>query len=139
LHHALVKEKQIATSMDAYITGTSDPGLFVLEAKCAEGHSPAEVEEAIWPLLNELGQNKVEGRELTRHIHKSESSIAFSNMSVLNKAMNLAYFDLIGDTELINSEQEMYERITGERLREEARKLFREENCSVLYYHRRGE
>jgi predicted Zn-dependent peptidase len=137
MHNVLVKELQCASSIDAYITGTSDPGLFVIEAKCADGFIPAGVEAAIWPLLEELGKIPVADRELKRHIHKSESSIAFSNMSVLNKAMNLAYFELIGDTELINSEQEMYEKITADMLRETAASLFRRENCSVLYYRKK--
>jgi hypothetical protein len=95
------------------------------------------VESAIWPLLQDLCKFPVGDRELLRHIHKSESSIAFSNMSVLNKAMNLAYFDLIGDTELINSEQLMYEKITAEMLQGTAKELFREENCSILYYNKK--
>ena len=139
MHCALVKEMQCATSIDAYITGTSDPGLFIIEAKCADGHSPSKVESAIWPLLQDLSKLPVGERELARHIHKSESSIAYSNMSVLNKAMNLAYFELIGDTELINSEQEMYEKITAEMLQQTAATLFREENCSILYYHKKNE
>jgi len=139
LHHALVKEQQCASSIDAYITGTSDPGLFIVEAKCSDDYTPAQVEAAVWPILKELGENHVGERELTRHIHKSESSIAFSNMSVLNKAMNLAYFELIGDTELINSEQEMYENITAEILQQTATSLFRKENCSVLRYHKKAE
>ncbi len=139
MHNVLVKEMQCASSIDAYITGTSDPGLFVIEAKCADGYTPSQVESAIWPLLHDLGKSLVEERELKRHIHKSESSIAFSNMSVLNKAMNLAYFELIGDTELINSEQEMYERITAEMLQQTASTLFQKHNCSVLYYHKKEE
>jgi hypothetical protein len=51
--------------------------------------------------------------------------------------MNLAYFELIGDTELINTEQEVYERITPADLREAANAIFTPENCSVLYYHRK--
>lgn len=137
MHNKLVKELQCASSADAYITGTVDPGLFVLEAKCADGFEPAQLEKEIWGLLAEIQDGEVGERELARHIHKSENSIAFSNMSVLNKAMNLAYFELIGDTELINSEQEMYERISSADLQKTAKQMFTEENCSVLYYRRK--
>jgi predicted Zn-dependent peptidase len=138
MHNALVKEAQCASAVDAYITGTTDPGLFVVEAKCADGFTCTQVESAIWPLLTDLVRKPVGERELKRHIHKSESSIAFSNMSILNKAMNLAYFELIGDTELINTEQQMYEKITPEMLSGSAAELFREENCSVIYYHKKA-
>jgi predicted Zn-dependent peptidase len=138
IHRALVKESQSASSADAYISGTSDPGLFLVEAKCADGVDLKQVEDEVWSLLTEVKQTEVAERELARHIHKSENSIAFSNMSVLNKAMNLAYFELIGDAELINTEQEVYERITSAHLRDTANRIFTPENCSVLYYHRKS-
>lgn len=139
MHNVLVKQEQCASSIDAYITGTSDPGLLILEVKCADGYTPARVEERIWPLLHELSASYIDSREFARHIHKSESSIAFSNMSVLNKAMNLAYFELIGDIDLINTEQQMYERLTPDSLLDTAKQVFREDNCSVLHYLRKEE
>src|SRR5690606_27951413 len=84
MHNRLVKELQCASSADAYITGTVDPGLFILEAKCADGIRPDQVEREIWTLLSEIQDELIGERELARHMHKSENSIAFSNMSVLN-------------------------------------------------------
>ncbi len=134
LYQTLVKDMQFATSADAYITGTNDPGLLIIEAKCADGHTPEQVERAIWGILDTVRNNPIPERELARHKHKSESSIAFSNMSVLNKSMNLAYFESIGDPELINTEQEHYERITAEKLQNTTRVICKEDNCAVLYY-----
>ena len=134
LYQALVREQELCIEADAYITGTIDPGLLIVEAKPANGYPLETIENAIWRVLDELKDSPVDSVELARHQNKIESSIHFSNCSILNKAMNLAFFELIGDIELINTEHYQYQRITAEEISAAARKLLSRENCSVLYY-----
>ena len=61
--------------------------------------------------------------------------MAFSEMRILDKAMNLAYYELLGDAELINEIEEKYEKVSAEEIREQAAKVLVPENCSTLYYH----
>ncbi len=63
-----------------------------------------------------------------------ESINIFGEMSVLNKAMNLCSFELLGDAEMINQQMDNYISITPRDLKEEAMEIFKEENCSVLFY-----
>jgi predicted Zn-dependent peptidase len=46
----------------------------------------------------------------------------------------LAYFEMLGDANLINSEAERYLQVTAEDIREVANKVIRKENCSELIY-----
>jgi zinc protease len=55
-------------------------------------------------------------------------------MGILNKAMNLAYYELLGDAEKINFESQKYRNITAEMISNYATEIFTENNSSVLYY-----
>lgn len=58
----------------------------------------------------------------------------FSEMRVLDKAMNLAYYELLGDAGLVNDLVQKYASVTAAEIKIEAGKIFRPENCSTLYY-----
>ena len=62
-------------------------------------------------------------------------AFVFGEMSLLNKAMNLAYYELIGDANLINKELDQYQKITVDAIQSYAKQIFQKENCSTLYYH----
>jgi len=66
--------------------------------------------------------------------NKFESSTVLSKTNILNKAMNLSYYELLGNPDLINSEVESYCRVTGKMAHEAAEKYFISSNCSTLYY-----
>ncbi|HFC01345.1 MAG TPA: insulinase family protein [Phaeodactylibacter sp.] len=134
LYQRLMKEERLFTQIDAYVTGYLDPGLFVIEGKPAEGVSMQEAEAAIWKELELIKKEKVEDRELQKIKNKMESALEFSEASILNKAINLAFFELLGDAELINSESADYQRVTSEEIQRLAQKIFVKENCSELHY-----
>lgn len=134
LYRALAKERQLCSNIDAYITGTIDPGLLIIEANPADGVSNAALETAIWEVIHEVKTNPARPRELQRHQNKIESSILFSNTSALNKSMNLAYFELIEDPDLINSEHLQYLSVSSDDLTQAAHTVLAESNCSTLNY-----
>lgn len=134
LYRRLLKEQQLVSVIDCYITGNIDPGLLIIEAKPAEGKQLEEVEAAILKEIEILKTELLDERELQKIKNKVESNLVFSEMNVLNKAINLAFYELIGDIDLINTEGERYQQVTAEGIREAARKILTRENCSVLYY-----
>lgn len=138
LYRRLLKEKQIFTSIDCYVTGSIDPGLLIVEGKPVEGVSLEEAEEAIWEELDAIRVAPVEAMELQKVKNKVESSLIFSEANVLNKAINLAFFELLGDAELINSEVDLYEQVTAEEIYRVANEVLTRENCSTLYYKSTG-
>ena len=134
LFRRLMKEQELFTQIDAYVTGYLEPGLFVIEGKPAEGISMEKAEAAIWKELELIKKEKVEERELQKIKNKMESSLEFSEASILNKAINLAFFELLGDAELINSEAIDYQRVTVDEIQRLAQEIFVKENCSELHY-----
>lgn len=130
----LVQEKKIFSSIDAYISGSIDNGLFHIAGKPCEGISLEEAEEAIWKELERLKKEEIDALELEKVKNRYESEQIFSNINYLTVATNLAYFELIGKAEDINSEVEKYRSVSPEQIAKAAEKCFVPQNCSILYY-----
>jgi predicted Zn-dependent peptidase len=134
LYRNLVKEKQLFSEVHAYMTGSLDKGMFVFEGKPLENVSIETAEAAIWEELERLKTEEIPADELTKVQNKTESTMIFSEMSLLDKAMNLAQFELLGDAELLNHETEKYLAVTTGQVKALANKLFRKDNSSTLIY-----
>lgn len=134
LYRRLLKEKKLFNHIDAYITGNIDPGLLIIEGKPAEGVTLEQGKEAIWQELEELKKDLIPEQELLKYKNKVESALVFSEISILNKAMNLAFFELLGDIDLINKEKDIYQKITVEDIQRLAQTIFVKDNCSELHY-----
>jgi len=134
LYKSLVKEKQIFSEVHAYISGSLDTGMFVFEGKPLENISIEQAEAAIWEQLEILKSGEIPADELTKVKNKTESTMIFSEMSLLEKGMNLAWNELLGDADLINHETEKYLAVTAIDIKEQANKLFRRDNSSTLIY-----
>ena len=134
LYVELVKKRRLFGDLNAYLTGDLDNGLFVISGKLSEGVDIKEAEAAIEEELEKLKTVLVSEHELTKVKNKIESTLVFSETEVLNKAMNLAVSELLGDAGLINREAEFYRAVTSAAIREESQKLFDKNNCSTLYY-----
>lgn len=130
----LVQERQVFTNIDAYISGSIDPGLFHITGKPAPGVTLREAEAAVWEELSALSAEPIAEDELEKVKNRYESEQIFGNLNYLNVATNLAYFELLGRAEDINGEVEKYRAVTAARLKEVARKTFVRRNASVLYY-----
>jgi len=134
LYRRLLKEQRLFSSIDAYITGNVDPGLLIIEGKPAEGVSLETAEAAIWKELRQLRRTPLPEKELLKYKHKVESSLAFSEVNILNKAINLAFFELLGDANLVNEEGRFYAEVTTEDIQRVAKKIFKKSNCSKISY-----
>lgn len=134
LNQHLVQEKQLFSSIDAYISGTIDAGLFHISGKPAADVSLEEAEAAVREELNELQTALVQEHELEKVKNKFESTQIFGNINYLNVATNLAWFELNGQAEDMEKEVERYRAVTADRLKAVAQTAFREENGVVLYY-----
>ena len=135
LYISLVKEQQLFTEINAWVSGDFDPGLFVVSGKLCEGISMERAEAAVNAELKKLCDQLVSDRELLKCKNKVESTITFSETDVLTKATNLAIAELLGDADLINKEIEKYARVTPADLQRVAKAVFKEENSCTLCYH----
>ena len=134
LNQRLVQEKQLFSTIDAYISGTVDAGLFHIAGKPAAGVSLETAEKAVWDELELLKQEFVGEQELEKVKNKFESTQIFGNINYLNVATNLAWFELLGRAEDMETEVKRYRSVTVEQLQQVAQIAFRKENGVVLYY-----
>lgn len=134
LFQTLVKEKKLFSNIECYHFGCLDNGLLTIEGKLVKGVKPEDAEAAVEEVLDGLRNNKVEEKELQKVKNKTESLMAFEDMTLMNRANSLAFYELLGDAELMNSELQNYNRVSADDILAQSRKIFAEANSNTLYY-----
>jgi len=134
LYQSLVKEKQLFSTITAYVTASIDPGLLYIEGKLHKNVAIETAELAVWEELEKLQQEVLSNEELTKVKHKIESHIEFSQSKILNRAMDLSYFELIGNTELINTESSFYNAVQADDIQRTANTYFTSNKVCTLHY-----
>lgn len=124
LYESMVKKEKVATEVSCYVTGSLDNGLIIVSGKCAEKDTFDKIDEVLWSVLNGLVNQLMDGKELEKVKNKFETAKAFSDQSGLNKAMNLALFELLGDANMINEELDKYSEISVGDIQEQAAHIF---------------
>lgn len=132
LYVKLKKEKQLVSGINAYIMGSLDNGLVVISGKLNDGVTFEQLDEALWPELDSMCNDEIPEIELQKVLNKVRTSKEFEEQGTLNRAMALCYFELLGDANKINFENEKYTSITSDHLRAVAKQVLRKENCSLL-------
>lgn len=130
----LVRKEQLFTSVDAYLTGDVEEGLFVVTGYLSDGVTVEVAEEALWREISVLKKELVTDYELQKVQNKFEVNTIFGELNVMNKAMNLGYYDMIGNIDYINSELERYKGVTKEKIAATAESMFIKERSSTLIY-----
>jgi predicted Zn-dependent peptidase len=134
LHQRLVKDKQLFSQIDCYHTGSVENGLLVVEGKILPTIKPEDADAAIVEELELMKKEKVSELELEKVKNKIESMIAFEDLNLLNRANNLAFYELLGDAENMNKEFSNYNRVTADDVQQYANQILHDSNCSTLYY-----
>jgi len=139
LHQALIKEKKLFSQIECYHTGSTDPGLVVIEGKLIKGVRLEEAEKAVEEELDKLKASPISEKELTKIKNKTESAIVFEDMSVMNRANSLAIYELLGDVNMMNTELEKYRAVTAEDILATSRQIFDPSNSNTMYYRSKSE
>lgn len=134
LFRRLLKEEQLFSSIDCYVTGSVDPGLLIIEGKPGDGVSIETCRDAIWRELDLLRNERISEHELEKIKNKVESNLIFSEISILTKASTLAFYELLGDADMINTEGESYQRVSADDIQRMACNMLTRENCNELVY-----
>ena len=135
LYQSLVKEKQLFSTIDCSHSGSTDAGLLSIEGRLVKGVNMKDAEAALMEEINVLRQKGITEKELQKVKNKTESMLAFEDMSVMNRATNLAMYELLGDAGLMNTELGKYQAVTTEELIKESNTIFNDNNCNTLYYY----
>jgi len=134
MYQKLLKERKLFTNINAYNTSSVDPGLFVVQGNLNAGVTFEEADAAVEEVLQELVEIMLPEMELLKVKNQAESTLAFSEIELLNRAMNLAYAASAGNPDLVNKEAEKIQAVTVEDIQNMAKRVLRKENSSTLYY-----
>ena len=134
LYTHLVKERRLLSSVNAYVTGDVDPGLFVFTGQLLPGVTPKEAEAAFREEIETLQTASAAAREIEKVKNKFEANTLFGELNVMNKAMNLGFYEMLGDLALINREVGLYRAVGDADIRSFSSRTFRPENSSTLIY-----
>jgi predicted Zn-dependent peptidase len=135
LYQTLVKEKQYFSSIDCYHFGSLDAGLVSVDGKLVKGVSMETAVKAVDEEIEKLKASKIEAKELQKVINRTESVIAFEDMSVMSRASSIALYELLGDASMMNTEFQKYQAITIDSIHDYANKIFANNNSNTLLYH----
>jgi predicted Zn-dependent peptidase len=135
LYQSLVKEKQLFSNIDCYHFGTVDKGLLCIEGKLVKGVKMEEAEKAVEEELQKVKTEKISEEELQKVKNKTESMMAFEDMTVMNRANSLAFYELLGEANLMNTELSKYQQVTADDILKESQIIFDEANSNTLYYY----
>ncbi|HSB94291.1 MAG TPA: pitrilysin family protein [Flavitalea sp.] len=135
LYQALVKEQKLFSNIDCYHYGSVEKGLLTIEGKLVKGVDMLEAEKAVEEELDKIKAEMISDKELTKIKNKTESAIAFEDMSVMARANSLAFYELLGDAALFNADRDKYFSVTAEEILEYSRRIFDPKNSNTLYYY----
>ncbi len=134
LFQSLVKEKQLFSHIECYHFGSVERGLLGIEGKLVKGVTMDAAETAVEAEIEKLLEDGVSEAELLKAKNKTESVVSFEDMSLMNRANNLAFYELLGDANLMNTELLKFQEITAEGLLKQAQSVFRKGNCNTIRY-----
>ncbi len=134
LYERLIKSKRLFSSVNAYISGDLDCGTFCFTGQLLPSTTEAEAEEAFWAEMADLQQGNISDYELEKVKNKFEANTLFGELNVMNKAMNLGYYEMTGDIALINREVDIYRSLQRDDIADFSKRIFRRENSSTLIY-----
>ena len=134
LQQNLVKNKQLFSSINAYVTGTFDDGLLVFHGYLTPEVSFQQAEENLLEELDKLKTNFISEYELEKVKNRVKTILYYSELQVQDKAMNLGIAEITADAELINEEESKYDAVKPDNIYTESKKILQEHFCSTLYY-----
>ena len=134
LYNQLVKEQKIFNSVNAYITGSVEPGMLVVHGNLNDGVALEQGDAAIQKIIEEVKNEQINEKELSKVKNQAESTLVFSEVELLTRVMNLAYAAMLGDAQLVNTESQKIQAVKPNQIQQLANEILVPENSSTLYY-----
>lgn len=134
LYQELVKKQQLFADISSFVSGETESGLMVAGGKINRHVSPEKAEKALADEISKLAEKAVPDKELEKIKNQVETSQKFSEMKAQEKAMNLCFYELLGDASIWNEENRRIRAVTPGDILSVSRDIFREEKSSTLIY-----
>jgi predicted Zn-dependent peptidase len=135
LYRKLVDEKKMSLQVAAFNMSMEDYGLYVILSLPLGETTLTSISKEIDEEVKKIQSDLISEKDFEKLLNKFESDFVDSNGSVEGIANSLAeYYAIYGDTELINSEIDIYRSITREEIREVANKYLNPNQRLTLNY-----
>ena len=134
IEERLVKGKKLFTEADLFLSGENEPGLFVATGKTNEGVDFESAKKAMIDEVLQTAESLITPHELEKVKNKVEAEQVFNEIGYLEKAMQLAHYEILGDAALINEQADHYQQVTPEDIRRVASEILRTGNRNTLNY-----
>lgn len=134
LYKKFVMDEAVFTDISAYITGTLDPGVFIIGGRPAEGVSIEEADQKLNDFLYKLPENSVNSHDLQKVKNRVESLILQNDIKIEDRSSSLAVAECFSCAEDFNDETQRYFAVTEEQINTLCNKMFRQEQEATMYY-----
>ena len=133
LSRELVRGSGVAASAGAeYGPYSRLPGMFVLDGTPTDGHSTAELEQALRAQVGVLREDLIDDAELKRIVTQAVASKVYQADSLFYQAMEIGTLETIGlDWRLIKTEIDAIRAVTPEQVRSVAQRYLVDDNLTV--------
>lgn len=135
LYRKLVDEQKMSLQVAAFNISLEDHGMYVILTLPQGENSLANLRDEIDEEIEKIQTHLISEKDYEKLLNKFESSFVSVNASVEGIANSLAeYYTFHGDTNLINSEIDIYRSITREEIRSVAQKYLKPNQRLTLNY-----
>ncbi|MDC0514519.1 insulinase family protein [Flavobacteriaceae bacterium] len=135
LFRKLVDEKKMSLQVAAFNMSMEDYGLYVILSLPVGSTELAAIRDEIDEEVDKIQNELISEKDYQKLLNKFESDFVSSNSSVEGIANSLAeYYAIYGDTNLINSEIDIYRSISREEIRAAAKKYLNPNQRLTLNY-----
>ena len=131
LYKGLVMGKQLANEVSASVDSKKYAGTIDLEAVVKEGKEPAAVEQALYDEIERLKNEPVPAEELQKVKNQAKANAYRRLSSPFSIALQLLYYDGLGDWRYINTYADGVDAVTADDLQRASRQYFVKENRTV--------
>ena len=130
----LVKGQKLFAEADVFLSGESEAGLFVATGKLNDGIDFEYSRKTLVEEILKTTETLVTPLELEKVKNKVEAEQVFNEIGYLEKAMQLASYEVLGDAGQINEQAEHYRKVTSEDILRVASGILKSGNCNTLNY-----
>lgn len=139
LYQKFVMEEAVFTDISAYISGTLDPGVFIIGGRPAEGVSIEEADRKLDDYLYQLPSNFINSHDLQKVKNRVESIILQNDIKIEDRSSSLAVAESFSCAEDFNDETNRYFAVTKEQINTLCHKMLHKEQEATMYYRCGGE
>ncbi|MBP5662990.1 MAG: insulinase family protein [Bacteroidales bacterium] len=134
LYKKFVMEDAVFTDISAYITGTLDPGVFIIGGRPAEGVSIEEADRKLNDFIYQLPENSISSHDLQKVKNRVESIILQNDIKIEDRSSSLAVAECFSCAEDFNNETQRYFAVTENQINTLCHNMFRQEQEATMYY-----